>query len=134
MSDPVASEKAAELAAAEKIDLAAVKGSGKDGLIKVEDVREAIAKRKAAEDAGGGSSSSSTSEAAGGGSEAKPSKSEVVMAERHHKDGCPLDPDRVEIYDQEVPPKRRSDGAVEHAARIAKMAHCCDCGNTVEIR
>lgn len=129
MADPVATEKAAELAAKEKIDLADVKGTGSEGRIGVEDVRAAVAKRSEEEKSGSSGSGSSSS------SSSKSSKkaSGETMPERAHKEGCPADTDRIEFYDQQVPPKTRSDGQVEKAARTARMAHCVECGQTVEI-
>lgn len=130
MSDPVATEKAVELAAKEKIDLSDVKGTGSEGRIGVDDVRKAVADRAEAEKSnGGGSGSSGGSSSSSSSSSAK--KSGETMPTRAHKEGCPED--RVEFYDQAVPPKTRSDGQIEKAARVARMAHCIACGATTEI-
>lgn len=157
-SDPVATEKAAELAKAEKIDLAAVEGTGADGLVKIDDVRKAVADRKAVEDADAdaeakaeakkaekakaeaekkkaaeaeSSSSSSSTDTTEPSAAAK--KTAAKMPSRAHLEGCPAPDDRVEIYEQHVPPKKLSDGQITEAARTATMAHCVECGATVEI-
>jgi pyruvate/2-oxoglutarate dehydrogenase complex dihydrolipoamide acyltransferase (E2) component len=136
MSDPVASEKAAELARKESIDLADVKGTGAGGAIKVDDVRQAIADRDAAEktgaEDGGGSSDSGAAADVDKPKGTKKAKSSP-MPDRAHADGCPANPDRVEVYEQDVPPKKTSDGQIQEAGRVATMAHCCDCGRTIEL-
>jgi pyruvate/2-oxoglutarate dehydrogenase complex dihydrolipoamide acyltransferase (E2) component len=126
---PEATEKAAELAKENSIDLGSVKGTGSEGRITVDDVKAAIEKKQA--------STPEATEKAAGGDDEEPSaaakKIAAKMPKQAHLDGCPMPASRVEIYDQRVPPKVNSDGQVERPARIATMAHCVECGATIEI-
>ena len=54
-------------------------------------------------------------------------RSSETMPSDGHLKGCPKDPDRIEFHDAEVP------ATVEGGPRIARMAHCVECGATVEI-
>jgi pyruvate/2-oxoglutarate dehydrogenase complex dihydrolipoamide acyltransferase (E2) component len=108
-STPVATEKAAELADKLGLKLEEIKGTGTDGRITIEDVRAAAPEASAVE--------------AG-----------EPMPDRAHKEGCPAIADRIEVYEQKRPAKVDAEtGLFIEPARMIKVAHCIECGETITI-
>lgn len=52
-----------------------------------------------------------------------------LLPERAHLENCPMDPDRMEIYESRKPPKVQ-DGVTVEPARMVPVAHCLSCGET----
>lgn len=53
-----------------------------------------------------------------------------VLPERAHADGCPIPPERQEVYVTRQPRRTDSNGDLVERARDVVVAHCVECGAT----